>query len=81
MAPSRDYLRLPERNLIAVPDSIPDELAVFVEPLAAAYEIFEQIRIPRNQRVLVLGDGRLGALVAMTLKAEGYDVVIGGTSS
>ncbi len=73
-----DYLRLPERNLIAVPDSIPDELAVFVEPLAAAYEIFEQIRIPRNQRVLVLGDGRLGALVAMTVKTEGYDVVIGG---
>jgi threonine dehydrogenase-like Zn-dependent dehydrogenase len=73
-----DYLRLPERNLISVPDSIPDELAVFVEPLAAAYEILEQIRIPRNRSVLVLGDGRLGALVAMTLKAEGYDIVVGG---
>ena len=73
-----DYLRLPQRNLIALPDSIPDELAVFVEPLAAAYEILEQIRIPKNQRVLVLGDGRLGALVAMTLKAEGYDVILGG---
>jgi len=73
-----DYLRLPERNLIALPDSIPDELGVFVEPLAAAYEIFEQIRIPKNRSVLVLGDGRLGALVAMTLTAGGYDVVIGG---
>jgi 2-desacetyl-2-hydroxyethyl bacteriochlorophyllide A dehydrogenase len=73
-----DYLRLPERNLISVPDSIPDELAVFVEPLAAAYEILEQIKIPRNRSVLVLGDGRLGALVAMTLKAEGYDIVVGG---
>jgi len=73
-----EYLRLPERNLIPLPDSISDEVAVFVEPLAAAYEIFEQIKIPRNHGVLVLGDGRLGALVAMTLKAEGYDVVVGG---
>jgi threonine dehydrogenase-like Zn-dependent dehydrogenase len=73
-----DYLRLPERNLIALPDSIPDELAVFVEPLAAALEIFEQIKIPRNRRVLVLGDGRLGALIAMAFKSEGYDVIVGG---
>jgi threonine dehydrogenase-like Zn-dependent dehydrogenase len=73
-----DYLSLPECNLIPVPDSIPDELAVFIEPLAAAYEIFEQAPIPRNKRVLVLGDGRLGSLVAMTLKAEGYDVIVGG---
>jgi threonine dehydrogenase-like Zn-dependent dehydrogenase len=73
-----DYLSLPERNLIALPDSIPDELAVFVEPLAAALEIFEQIKIPRNQRVLVLGDGRLGALIAMAFKSEGYDVIVGG---
>jgi threonine dehydrogenase-like Zn-dependent dehydrogenase len=73
-----DYLRLPERNLIPLPDTIPDEIAVFIEPLAAAYEIFEQIKIPRNHRVLVLGDGRLGALVAMAFKAEGYDMIIGG---
>jgi len=73
-----DYLRLPERNLIAIPDSISDELAVFVEPVAAAYEIFEQIEISRNHRILVLGDGRLGAIVAMAMKAERYDVVIGG---
>jgi threonine dehydrogenase-like Zn-dependent dehydrogenase len=73
-----DYLSLPERNLVALPDSISDECAVFVEPLAAAYEIFEQINIPRNQRVLVLGDGRLGALVALMFKSEGYDVTVGG---
>jgi threonine dehydrogenase-like Zn-dependent dehydrogenase len=73
-----NYLRLPDVNLIPIADSIPDEVAVFVEPLAAAYEIFEQIKIPRNHRVSVLGDGRLGALVAMTMKVEGYDVVIGG---
>ncbi len=64
-----DYLRLPDRNLIPLPDSISDELAVFVEPLAAAYEIFEQTRIPKNHRVLILGDGRLGALIAMALKS------------
>jgi 2-desacetyl-2-hydroxyethyl bacteriochlorophyllide A dehydrogenase len=73
-----EYLRLPDCNLIALPDSIPDECAVFIEPLAAAYEIFEQVSIPRNQRVLVLGDGRLGALVAMAFKAEGYEVTVGG---
>jgi len=73
-----DYLRLPERNLVPLPDSIPDESAVLIEPLAAAYEIFEQTQIRRNQRVLVLGDGRLGTLVAMAFKAEGYDVIVGG---
>jgi len=73
-----EYLRLPDRNLIAVPDSIPDEMAVFVEPLAAAYEIFEQIKIPRNRCVLVLGDGRLGILVALAMKAEGYDTILAG---
>ena len=73
-----EYLRLPDCNLIPLADSISDELAVFVEPLAAAYEIFEQTRIPKNHRVLILGDGRLGALVAMALKAEGHDVLVGG---
>lgn len=73
-----EYLQLPDRNLIPLPHSISDEIAVFVEPLAAAYEIFEQIKIPRNQRVLVLGDGRLGILVAMALKAEGYDAIVAG---
>lgn len=73
-----DYLRLPDRNILPVPDSVPDELAVFTEPLAAAYEIFEQTRIPKNRRVLVLGDGRLGAIVAMAFKANGYDIVVGG---
>jgi threonine dehydrogenase-like Zn-dependent dehydrogenase len=73
-----EYLRLPERNLIPVPDSVNDEAAVFVEPLAAAYEIFAQIKIPRNHRVLILGDGRLGAIVALAMTAEGYRVVIGG---
>lgn len=73
-----EYLRLPDENLLAVPDSLADDVAVFTEPIAAAYEIFEQIRIPRTGRILVLGDGRLGAVVAMAFRAEQYDVLVGG---
>jgi threonine dehydrogenase-like Zn-dependent dehydrogenase len=73
-----EYLTLPERNLVELPDSVPDELGVFVEPLAAAYEIFEQVHLDRNDKMLILGDGRLGAIVGLVLWAEGYDPIIGG---
>ena len=73
-----EYLTLPQRNVVELPDSIPDELAVFVEPIAAAYEIFEQVHLGRNERILVLGDGRLGALIGLVLWAESYDPMIGG---
>jgi threonine dehydrogenase-like Zn-dependent dehydrogenase len=73
-----ELLRLPDVNLIPIPDSIPDDVAVFVEPVAAAYEIFEQTHLARNQAILVLGDGRLGALVALTLKGEKYLPVVAG---
>ncbi len=73
-----DFLTLPDKNLHPVPGSVPDELAVFTEPVAAAYEILEQRKFPRNYRILVLGDGRLGALAAMVLAAEDYDVTVGG---
>ena len=73
-----DYLTLPDINLIPVPERMPDELAVFTEPAAAAYEIFEQTYIGRNEKILVLGDGRLGALVGLVLWAEGYAPVVGG---
>jgi threonine dehydrogenase-like Zn-dependent dehydrogenase len=76
-----DYLCLPDENLVPVPDSVPDELAVFVEPIAAAYEILEQVRLAHNERIAVMGDGRLGAIVAMVLKAEGYDPLVGGHHS
>src|SRR5215472_5030493 len=52
-----EYLRLPDANLLPLPDAIPDELAVFVEPIAAAYEIFEQTHLGHNQSIVVLGDG------------------------
>jgi 2-desacetyl-2-hydroxyethyl bacteriochlorophyllide A dehydrogenase len=73
-----DYLTLPDRNLTQLPDSIPDELAALVEPVAAAYEIFEQVKLDRDEKILVLGDGRLGAIVASVLRAESYAPVVGG---
>jgi threonine dehydrogenase-like Zn-dependent dehydrogenase len=73
-----EFLRLPDVNLIPIPDSIADDIAVFVEPLAAAYEIFEQTHLARNQTIVVLGDGRLGALVALALKGEKYLPIVAG---
>src|SRR5690242_1020054 len=73
-----EYLTLPDSNLVELPDSVPDELGVFVEPIAAAYEIFEQVHLGRNEKILILGDGRLGALAGLVLWAEGYDPVVGG---
>lgn len=70
----RELLTLPERNLHRVPRTIPTEHAVFVEPLAAACEILDQVKIPRGDRVAVLGDGKLGLLVGQVLKAHGAEV-------
>lgn len=66
-----DYLTLPVENLHVVPDAVADDAAVFVEPLAAALEIQEQVRITPDDRVLVVGDGKLGQLVAQTLALTG----------
>ncbi|MDM8558214.1 alcohol dehydrogenase catalytic domain-containing protein [Candidatus Parabeggiatoa sp. HSG14] len=66
-----EYLCLPLKNLISVSESIPDEVAVFTEPLAAALEIQEQITIFPTNRVLVVGAGRLGQLIAQTLVLTG----------
>jgi threonine dehydrogenase-like Zn-dependent dehydrogenase len=73
-----EFLRLPDENLIPLPDSISDELGVFVEPLAAIYEIFEQTQLRRDHKIAVLGDGRLGALAAIVLRSEGYASVLAG---
>lgn len=72
------FVTLPVVNLHEVPNEIPDEAAVFVEPLAAAAEILEQMRIDPGTRVAVLGAGRLGLLVAQVLRqAEAEVTVIG----
>jgi threonine dehydrogenase-like Zn-dependent dehydrogenase len=65
---------LPVTNLHRVPDSVPDEMAVFTEPLAAALEIQEQIQIKPTDRVLLIGAGRLGQLIAQTLALTGCDL-------
>lgn len=69
-----EYTTLPLENLHLVPDSVPDEAAVFVEPLAAALEIQQQVHIRPTDRVLLIGAGRLGQLVAQTLALTGADL-------
>jgi alcohol dehydrogenase len=70
----RELLTLPEANLFVVPKSIPNEHAVFVEPVAAACEILDQVSIPKGAPVAVLGDGKLGLLVAQVLQVSGAKV-------
>ncbi len=73
-----EYLTLPVSNLLRVPDSLPNEKAVFTEPLAAAMEILEQVMIRPADRVLVIGDGKLGLLVSMALRLTGCDLLLTG---
>jgi threonine dehydrogenase-like Zn-dependent dehydrogenase len=70
-----DYLALAARNLHVVPDEVSDDEAVFVEPLAAALQITEALHISPRDRVVVLGVGKLGMLVAQVLKLTGADIV------
>jgi threonine dehydrogenase-like Zn-dependent dehydrogenase len=72
------HLCLPLENLHAVPEELPDERAVFTEPTAAALEIQEQLRVARDDRVVVVGVGKLGNLVAQTLAATGCDLLAVG---
>ena len=69
-----EYLAAPVENLHPVPDSIDDEQAVFVEPLAAAFEILTQIQLNPGDEVLVLGDGKLGNLCAQALRLSGAKI-------
>lgn len=73
-----ETLTLPEKNLLPVPDNVSDEEAVFTEPLAAALEIFEQIHIPPGARALVIGDGKLGLLIAQVFALHGARVTLLG---
>ncbi|MCB1034579.1 MAG: alcohol dehydrogenase catalytic domain-containing protein [Acidobacteria bacterium] len=68
-----DFLTLPETNLLEVPEDLPDEEAVFTEPLAAALRIREQIPVAPTARTAVVGPGRLGLLIAQVLALAGGD--------
>ena len=73
-----EYLALPVENLHAVPESVADEQAVFVEPLAAACEILEQVDVKKLRAAAVLGDGKLAQLIARVLRTEIPRVVMYG---
>src|SRR5436189_4957096 len=69
-----EFLQLPSRNLIEVPDSVADEYAVFAEPLSAACAITEQVEIRPETEVAVIGDGKLGLLCAMSIALRSENV-------
>jgi alcohol dehydrogenase len=73
-----DYVRLPAANLHALPTAIDDDQAVFMEPLAAAFQVLKQIKLDGRRWVTVLGDGRLGLLVAQVLRNVGCPVRVIG---
>lgn len=71
-----EFFTLPIENLHEVPAGVTDDQAVFTEPLAAALEIQEQVQVQPGMRVLVVGAGRLGMLIAQTLKLTGCDLQV-----
>jgi threonine dehydrogenase-like Zn-dependent dehydrogenase len=73
-----EYAVLPVRNLHKIPATLSDDVAVFVEPVAAAYEVLQQVRIDRGMRAVVLGDGKLGLLCAQVVASAGADVLLLG---
>ena len=73
-----EFLQLPARNLLLVPDDIPDEHAVFTEPLAAACGIVERVSISKSDRIAVIGDGKLGLLCAQALALIGAQLLLIG---
>ena len=66
-----EFVTLPLENLHVVPESISNEEAVFTEPLAASLRILEQVQIQKGDEVLVLGDGKLGLLIAQVINRKG----------
>jgi len=73
-----DYIAVPQHNLHLVPDSLPTDVAVFAEPVAAACQIPAQLSLNRADRVVVLGDGRLGNLCAQVLAGICDSVLVVG---
>lgn len=76
-----EFLTLPTRNLLEVPDNVSDNQAIFTEPLAAAFGITEQIEVYDDTRIAVIGDGKLGLLCAMSLALKSANVALVGKHS
>jgi threonine dehydrogenase-like Zn-dependent dehydrogenase len=73
-----DFIAVPQRNLHAVPESMATDVAVFTEPVAAAFQIPAQLSLSRKDRIVVLGDGRLGNLCAQVLARSCEEVLVVG---
>src|SRR2546421_1734329 len=73
-----EYLTLPIENLHRVPDNVSNEEAVFVEPLAANFEMLEQVHLKPTDNVVILGDGKMGQLAAQVLTLSGCEVMMVG---
>lgn len=73
-----EFLSLPARNLLPVPNQISDEAAVFIEPLAAACRILDQVEIKPSTRVAVVGDGKLAQLIVRALSPAGCEITVFG---
>ena len=76
-----EFVAMPVENLHEVPEHLPDQVAVFAEPVAAAAEILEQMTIPAGTRIAVLGDGRLGLLVGQVLRQARAKITVIGRSA
>lgn len=73
-----EYINMPTQNLIEVPENLSDEEAVLVEPFAAAFEILEQLHIRPTDKVIILGDGKLGLLIGLALSTIPCDLTLVG---
>jgi threonine dehydrogenase-like Zn-dependent dehydrogenase len=73
-----EYIGVPQQNLHPVPDAMPTDVAVFTEPVAAAFQIPSQVALARTDRIIVLGDGRLGNLCAQVLAGIADSVLVVG---
>jgi len=73
-----EYIVVPQTNIFVIPNQIPDSDAIFIEPLAAALEIIDQVKIPEDAEILILGDGKLGLLISFVMKCSGYSTTMVG---
>jgi len=74
------FLTLPQENLHVIPNSVKDDAAVFAEPLAAAFRILEQITIEASDRVVILGDGKLGQIIAQVIHQHTKNLIVVGNN-